>query len=92
MSDAQLSKWMDRAAEEYNRRSAAAKNRENLQAAAEKLLKEHGVSLEEIFGVVSNKKVGKKVAPKFVHKGDKSLTWSGRGRQPKWIKKFGVKI
>ena len=33
-----------------------------------------------------------KVAPKWHHKEDSALTWSGRGRTPKWIKKFGVKI
>lgn len=92
MSDAQLSKWIDRATEEYNLRSAKYKNQENLKKAAEKLLKEHGVSLEEVFGVVSNKRVGSKVAPKWRHKEDKNLTWSGRGREPKWIKKYGVKI
>jgi DNA-binding protein H-NS len=28
---------------------------------------------------------GSKVAPKYRHPRDSSLTWSGRGRQPRWL-------
>lgn len=35
---------------------------------------------------------GVKVAPKWRHKEDSALTWSGRGLTPKWVKKYGVKV
>jgi DNA-binding protein H-NS len=31
------------------------------------------------------KKTGAKVAPKYQHPSNPSLTWTGRGRTPKWI-------
>ncbi|SFR61150.1 H-NS family nucleoid-associated regulatory protein [Thiomicrospira sp. ALE5] len=31
------------------------------------------------------KKTGAKVAPKYQHPSNPSLTWTGRGRTPKWV-------
>jgi DNA-binding protein H-NS len=33
----------------------------------------------------SKKKAGKKVAPKYQNPEDKSMKWTGRGRQPLWV-------
>jgi DNA-binding protein H-NS len=43
----------------------------------------------------SSKLKGKKVAPKYRNPANKSETWTGRGRQPKWVAaalKSGQKI
>jgi DNA-binding protein H-NS len=51
------------------------------------LAKEHGYSLDEVFGE-SNRTAspakGSKVAAKYRHPGS-GETWSGRGKPPKWL-------
>lgn len=54
------------------------------RAAAERAAREHGYSLDEV--LVETKKSGKKNPPKFRNPEDPRQTWSGRGRQPAWIK------
>lgn len=54
-------------------------------------VKKNKIDINELFGK-SVTKTTKKVAPKWRHKIDNSQTWTGRGRTPKWIKKFGEKI
>ncbi len=51
--------------------------------AAQKAAQEHGFSLDEIMG---GKTGGPKSAPKYANPADPSKTWTGRGRQPQWIK------
>ena len=58
-----------------------------LRQKCEELAAESGFELDEIIGVrrgPSTKKTSK-VAPKYRHPKDNSLTWAGRGRQPKWL-------
>ena len=62
-------------------------------AAAEKAAKAHGFSLSELTSDgkgktrrKSGKASGPKGAPKYANPADKSQTWTGRGRQPAWIK------
>lgn len=50
--------------------------------AAQKAAKEHGFSLDEILGGKS----GTKGAPKFANPSNPEQTWTGRGRQPQWVK------
>ena len=52
-----------------------------------------GYSLEELLGDAgaTAKRAGKPVATKYRHPDEPSLTWSGRGRQPKWISEFLAK-
>jgi len=50
--------------------------------AAQKVVREHGFSLDEIMGV----NTGTKGAPKYVNPGNPAQTWTGRGRQPQWLK------
>ncbi len=54
------------------------------RAAAERAAREHGYSLDEV--IVEQRKSGKKNPPKFRNPHDPRQTWSGRGRQPAWIK------
>lgn len=47
-----------------------------------------GLTLEEVMGMESGKgrkTKGQKVAPKYQHPNDPSLTWTGRGRKPLWV-------
>ena len=61
-----------------------AKKKEQAMAAAQKAAEEHGFSLKELF---AGGKVGKAtVAPKYANPENKSETWTGRGRQPRWVK------
>jgi DNA-binding protein H-NS len=54
------------------------------RAAAERAAREHGYSLDEV--VSDQRKSGRKNPPKFRNPEDPRQTWSGRGRQPAWIK------
>lgn len=47
-----------------------------------------GVSVEELLGTgrsKAKKETGKKVEPKYQNPKDTAQTWTGRGRQPKWL-------
>lgn len=84
LTDAKLHKMVEQAQNEIARR----KSRSVAIANAQKILKNSGFTLEQLLG----KRAGTKVAAKWVHKSDPSLTWSGRGRTPKWIKKDGKRV
>lgn len=51
---------------------------------------ERGFSLEELVGtsVIKTKKEKGTVAVKYRHPEKADLTWTGRGRQPKWIAEY----
>ena len=76
----QLRKDIDRAIESYEKR----KKQEAL-AAAEAAAKESGFTLSELLGTPAKGK-GKVNPPKYRHPENPELTWTGRGRQPDWIK------
>lgn len=61
-----------------------ARQKERATAAAEKAAGEHGFSLKDLLGSAPKKK--SKVIAKFVNPDDASATWTGRGRQPRWVK------
>ncbi len=52
--------------------------------AAEEAAKKYGFSLDEVLGKQKGKKAP--AAAKYRNPADSSQTWSGRGRQPGWIK------
>ena len=56
----------------------------------EELAAKSGYTLEQLLGEATEKvaKVKKPVAVKYRHPEDASLTWTGRGRQPKWVDEF----
>lgn len=56
-------------------------------AALEAKAKEMGFSLAELTGATAKKKTPKALGvPKYAHPENPSVTWTGRGRQPAWIK------
>lgn len=59
------------------------RQRDEALAAAEAAAKEHGFKLADL--VDGGKSVRVPAAPKYRHPENPSLTWSGRGRKPKWI-------
>ena len=67
------------------------RQQQEVQKAREQILaiaKQAGVSVEELLGNVEKKaKTGsdQKVHPKYQNPNDVSQTWTGRGRQPRWI-------
>lgn len=53
-----------------------------------KLAQDEGYTIEELFAVGKAKAgpaKGRKVAPKYRHPTDPNLTWTGRGKQPRWM-------
>lgn len=63
----------------------------NVQKAREQILAiahEAGISIEDLLGGSQDKprkNKGQKVAAQYRNPADGSQTWSGRGRQPRWI-------
>ncbi|TQK01265.1 H-NS family nucleoid-associated regulatory protein [Herbaspirillum sp. SJZ107] len=60
------------------------KAREQILAIAQDV----GVPVEELFsnsGAKSKGNTGKKAQPQYQNPADSSQTWTGRGRQPRWI-------
>lgn len=56
--------------------------------ALEAMAAERGFTLEELAGAAPAKKERAKVAIKYQHPSQPELTWTGRGRQPRWIEAF----
>ena len=54
------------------------------RAAAVAAARAYGFSLEEVLGEEKSKKKSK-VAAKYAHPENAALTWTGRGRTPKWV-------
>ncbi|MET0981057.1 MAG: H-NS histone family protein [Telluria sp.] len=71
----------------------AIKNRQQqeLRKAREQIMaiaKDAGVSVEELLAASAKKakkESGQKVKPQYQNPEDTSQTWTGRGRQPRWI-------
>lgn len=64
--------------------SYEARKRKEAQAALQAKAKELGFSLAELTG--RQKATRSTGVPKYAHPENPSQTWSGRGRQPGWIK------
>ena len=50
----------------------------------EETARKHGYSLSELTGATGVRKRAP-VAPKYANPDDRSQTWSGRGRKPRWM-------
>jgi len=61
-----------------------ARRKEKATAAAQKVAEEHGFSLKDLLGSAPKKK--SKVMAKYANPDDADATWTGRGRQPLWVK------
>lgn len=74
-----LQKRVNKAVETF-----AERQKQEALAALEMKAREMGFSLSELTGATKkSKSVG---APKYSNPTDPSLTWTGKGRQPNWIK------
>lgn len=51
----------------------------------QQLAAERGFSIDDLLDVGTKAKKVAVVAPKYRNPSDASLTWTGRGRQPKWV-------
>ena len=74
---------------------ARERERTEVKKQIEELARESGFTLDELFGQGRSTLKGRKVAPKYVNPENRSETWSGRGRKPKWLVakvKKGAKI
>ena len=91
LSVAELNKLLADIPKEIARREKGEKAR--IRKELEALAAANGYSLEELLGDGGEKvkRVGEPVAAKYRHPDEKSLTWSGRGRQPKWVAEFLAK-
>jgi DNA-binding protein H-NS len=47
-----------------------------------------GINLEDLVGGVKAKAKVAKVAPKYIHPANASLTWTGRGKRPRWVSEW----
>lgn len=74
----QLQKTISRHIDNYE-----ARQKEKAAQAAQQAAAEYGFSLKDLAG---HEKAKAKVAPKYAHPEDKAMTWTGRGRQPRWVK------
>lgn len=50
-----------------------------------KLAASVGMSPEEILGIEPDKKAKTRAEPKYQHPENPELTWTGKGKRPKWI-------
>lgn len=75
----QLRKDVDKAISNYDERQ-----RKKAMVEVERVAAEHGISVAELMGNKKAKK-GSKTPPKFAHPENPELTWSGKGRKPKWF-------
>lgn len=77
----QLRKDVDKAITSFDER-----RRQEALAAVEAKAKEMGFSLNELTQGQGAKKTKAALPPKYRHPENPAKTWSGRGRQPAWIK------
>lgn len=72
----QLQREVAKAIETYEQRAKA-----KALAELNDLASRHGFKLQELLGAKPSRQIG----PKYRHPENPDLTWSGRGRQPRWI-------
>lgn len=82
---AELKRLLHDIGQEFNARQT-----QELQKAREDILAialNAGMSIESLLATVSKKqkKQGKKVLHKYQNPAESSLTWTGRGRKPRWV-------
>jgi len=74
-----LQKSLEKAISEYEDRKKS-----EARAALEAQAREMGFSLAELTGTTATKKTTRSAA-KYHHPENSSITWTGRGRKPKWF-------
>lgn len=73
-----LQKQVARAIDNYKERQ-----RQNALAELEAKAQEMGFTLNDLLGGKKSKKAG---IPKYRHPDDATVTWTGKGRRPDWVK------
>jgi DNA-binding protein H-NS len=68
---------------------AEAEARAKALAAVQAKAKEMGYSVSELYGDKRRKRTPSK--PKYRHPENSEVTWSGRGRQPQWVKEAAAR-
>jgi DNA-binding protein H-NS len=63
---------------------ARQRERSEIKEKISELAANSGFSVAELFGTGRGLK-GSKVAPKYINPDNESETWTGRGRQPRWL-------
>ena len=76
-----LGKNVEKAIETHQERQ-----RKEALAAAEAKAKEMGFTLAELVSLTGSKKSRSESPPKYRHPENPEITWTGRGRQPEWMK------
>ncbi|WP_420859981.1 H-NS family nucleoid-associated regulatory protein [Marivivens marinus] len=61
------------------------RKRDEALNAAKAIASEHGYNLEDLMGDGPTKKSKSKAAPKYAHRENPALSWTGRGRKPAWV-------
>ena len=86
MSSADLRKLQEQLKQELKKREShdLAKAREQIHAIAQSV----GVPLKDLVGAPAPRAKSGKVAPRYRNPADASQQWTGRGRQPKWVKEW----
>lgn len=86
LSIPELQRLLVQIPKEIERRQKDEKNKllKELEAKAA----ERGFSLSDLIGDTPVKKERAPVAAKYRHPSNKDMTWSGRGRQPRWVAEF----
>lgn len=75
----ELGKRVDKAISTYDKRK-----RQEAMAAAEAAAREYGLSLADLTSAPGKARTVH--PPRYRHPENPEMTWSGRGRQPRWIK------
>jgi DNA-binding protein H-NS len=65
--------------------TAKERERAETRAKMQELAEQSGFTVAELFGTGGRGGKGGKVAVKYRNKDNPSETWTGRGRQPKWL-------
>lgn len=60
------------------------RQRKEALAELDALARERGFTIEQLVGVAPLSK-RKPIAPKYANPDDRSQTWTGRGRKPRWV-------
>jgi DNA-binding protein H-NS len=91
LSSAELAELADLAERKIREKKSA--ERDSVLKQAQELVRQHGFSLEELIGSAKGRKprkdAGQPVAPKY--RSPDGKTWSGRGREPTWIREAEAK-
>jgi DNA-binding protein H-NS len=86
LSSAELRKLQEQVARELKQREGQdkAKAREQIHAIAQSV----GLPLKDLIGTPAPRAKTGSVAPRYRNPADVTQQWTGRGRQPKWVKEW----